>query len=148
MSQIAVLAFLLGLVLAVPSFVRAETLKDCEQHHDSQLAIVSCSDLIRVQPRHAEHYVSRGKAHLRAGDPDAALADASRAIKIDGRSIGAYRLRGYSYIKKKDFEQAINAFTAVIKRFPEDVQAYLDRGNASYALHNSSDDALSDYNKV
>ncbi|MCC6887171.1 MAG: tetratricopeptide repeat protein [Hyphomicrobiales bacterium] len=129
-------AIILKSVLLVAVFVlnvataHAETRADCAQERDPQLAIRACTQLIRSQPGHAQHYINRGWSYYSAGNDKAALSDALRAIKLNPKSSEAFRLHGRVLLSMREFEKAEQAFSAAIKLAPRDPRGYVGRGDA------------------
>ena len=61
----------------------ADTLQDCQQLRDADLAIRACGELIKGKPKDAGPYATRGIAYLAKGDRDHAIADFTKAIELN-----------------------------------------------------------------
>ena len=65
-------------------------------------------------PRTAKEYAERSAAHVRAGDYDAALADAAEAVRLDPKLAAGYVARAEAHLRKRaDYEALADATKAV-----------------------------------
>jgi len=85
---------------------------------DAKRALESCNTAIKLNPRFANAYDSRGLVYLKLGDYQHALADYEEALKLCPRMAGAAYGRGIAKVKLGDFaggsEDIIQAKTANI----------------------------------
>ncbi len=97
---------------------------------DYDAAIASFTEAMRIDPKDANAYSSRGIAYEGKGDMDKALADYSEAIRIDPKSALAFYNRGIAYARKGDLDKAIADYTEAIGLDPKMAQAYSNRAAA------------------
>jgi tetratricopeptide (TPR) repeat protein len=83
------------------------------ENWDFDAAIAAFTEAIRLKPKLAEAYSSRGEALTLAGEFDEAIADYSEAIRLGAKSGDLYFSRGLAYQAKgekakteEDFAQA------------------------------------------
>jgi len=69
---------------------------------DYDRAIATASEVMRLDPKSALAFISRGVAYERKGDMDRAIADYSEAIRLDPNNALASSNRGIVYAKKGD----------------------------------------------
>jgi len=86
---------------------------------DYNNAIISSSNVIRIDPNSAVAYAIRARAYFEINDIDRALADCNQAIKLDKKNAGAYNMRGNIYVKKGDYKRAISDWQAAIRIDPD-----------------------------
>ena len=110
-------------------------------------AIAECSEAIRLNPKDATAYWTRGDAYTKKGDYDTAIADYTEAIRLDPQNALAYGGRAFAYKWKYDYDQAIADFTVVIRLDPKDATAYCGRGGA-YREKRDYDQAIADYTEA
>ena len=91
---------------------------------DLGAALVSFAAAIKVDPKYAEAYKSRGAAYTAKGDFDLAIADYTKAIAIDPKDATYYYGRANTYEKKGDFDLAIADHTKAVEIQPK-LGAYL-----------------------
>ena len=82
-------------------------------------AIISCNNVIRIDPNSAVAYALRARAYFELNDLDKSLADCNQAIKIDRNNSAAYNIRGNIYVKKGDYKRAISDWQAAIRINPD-----------------------------
>ncbi len=70
---------------------------------DLQKALDQCNTAIKLNPRFANAFDSRGLVYLKLGDFDRALADYETALRLCPRLAGAAYGRGIARIKRGDF---------------------------------------------
>ena len=80
--------------------------------------------------RPGDAYHERGKAYLRKGDNDRAIADFDRAIQLDPESANTYNDRGAAYAMKGDYDRAIADLDKAIQLNPRVKNAHYNRGLA------------------
>lgn len=102
------------------------------QKGDYQGAIASLNQAIRINPREAKFYYSRGLVHRRLLDSRAALTDYTLAIQFDPNFADAYYNRGNAHLTVgnqpeaiKDYQKAANLYLKQGKL--EDSQDALNR---------------------
>ena len=86
----------------------------------------------------------RGKAYVKMGDYDRAIADFSTFIQIDPNRAHIYNNRGAAYGQKGDLDRAIADFDRAIQIEPNLADAYNNRG-AAYGLKGDVDRAIADF---
>ena len=94
-------------------------------------AIVDYNEAIRLDPKFAQAYSSRGLAYYQKGDLDRAIADYGEAIRLDPKYAYAYNNRGNAYYHKHDENRAIVDYSEAIRLDPKYAQAYFNRGVAN-----------------
>ncbi|MEX0676029.1 MAG: tetratricopeptide repeat protein [Pirellulales bacterium] len=95
----AMLLFVTGCGDSTPPTLTEQGLKELRSGQFDQ-AIGTCSEAIRQNPRDAEAYLYRGRAHHyrnAMGDPKRAVADFSEAIRLAPESSDAYYSRALVY---------------------------------------------------
>jgi Tfp pilus assembly protein PilF len=116
-------------------------------NRDYDAAITALSEAIRLDPKNARVFLSRGVAYERKGDADRAVADYSDAIRLDPKNALALLNRGIAYGKKGDADRAIADFNEAIRLDPKNVIAFNNRGFA-YWKKGDADRAIADYNEA
>ncbi len=113
------------------------------------LAIAAYNDAIKINPRYADAYSSRGSTYVKAkGAYDLAILDYNKAVEISPKYAVGYYNRGNAYAKGKGrYDLAISDYSKAIELNPGYAAAYNNRGNA-YAIRGEFDLAVSDYSKV
>jgi lipoprotein NlpI/membrane protease YdiL (CAAX protease family) len=99
--------------------------------NDYDRAIADCSLTIKLNPKLAPSYVTRGRAHARKGDFTLAIVDYTQAIEIDRKYAVAYEARANAWRYSGSFDLAIGDYTAAIRLNPKSAQAYYGRGLAN-----------------
>ena len=110
-------------------------------------AIKAHSQVIELNPHHAEAYRNRGAAYCTKGDFDNAINDFNTAIQLKPDDPATYYSRGIVYGTKGDFDNAINDFSKAIALKPDFAEAYHNRGTA-YLSKAENNKAIEDYNRV
>ena len=108
----------------------ADSLQNCKQDKDQDVAIVACGDVIRADPKAVWAYDRRALAYLFKRNFDQAIADYTKAIELDPRSWSSYGGRGDAYSMKEDHDRAIADYSKSIENNPSNLVAYLIRGGA------------------
>jgi tetratricopeptide (TPR) repeat protein len=114
---------------------------------DYDSAIAAASEAMRLDPKDAIAFVSRGLAYARKGDNERAIADYTQAIRLDPNNVPAFFNRGFAYQKKGDNERAIADYTQAIRLDPNNVPAFFNRGFA-YQKKGDMDRAIADFNEA
>ena len=93
-------------------------------------AIQDHTEAIRLSPKDAEAYYSRGNAYREKAlqDHDQAMQDYEQAVRLDPNDADTYYLRGNAYLHKGEYDRAIQAFTRAIRIDPDHADAYHNRG--------------------
>ncbi len=117
------------------------------QPADIAAGIADFTRAIEMNPRYADAYVSRGKAHGAKGDADLALADLNEAIRIDPKSAEAYVSRGIVYRNRNEFDRAIADYNEALRVDPRNTMALNNRGIAHRAK-GDDDRAIADYSEA
>jgi len=82
-------------------------------------AIISCNNVIRLDPNSAVAYAIRARAYFEMNDIDRSLSDCNQAIKIDRNNAAAYNIRGNIYVKKGDYKRAISDWQTAVRINPD-----------------------------
>ena len=149
---------------AIADFDRAIELEskitstDVEQRKDDfkeryEKASGDIHKLIQLNPepwfywfRRGVAYDERGKAYLKKGDYDRAIADFNTLIQIDANRADTYHHRGAAYGQKGDLNRAIADFDKAIELDPRLKGAHYNRGLA-YELKGDQARARADFDK-
>ncbi len=132
-----------GTVTKVP----LEKLSQDDREFAQQKAIDECTEAIRLDPKSAEAYFSRGRIYSLKGDREKARDDYTRAIFYNRDYVDAYLHRSECYLASGDFVKAIADCTRVIRLEPQNVPAYCIRGWAE-TVKGDYDKAIADCNKA
>ncbi len=133
-----VLILTAALALVSP-MVLAEDGKDsnlCNAADDTpEAAVISdCTRLLDSgkpdQVERANLYYSRGAAHWRNREYDAAINDENEALRINPILSDAYMRRGAAYFGKGDYDRSIADSTKAIEIDPVNVRAFSNRAIA------------------
>jgi tetratricopeptide (TPR) repeat protein len=81
----------------------------------SAKAISDYSETIRLTPKHADFYYSRGLAYNKMGKYNKAISDYSEAIKLKPKHADFYYSRGLAYNKVGKSDKAIYDYTKAIE---------------------------------
>jgi Zn-dependent protease len=102
---------------------------------------------IRVDPKDAKAYCSRGWANKMIGRNEEAVADYTKAIGLGENTSSAYYYRGCAYERLGEYEPAIADLTQTIKIDPKQATALCERGNC-YAATGKKDLARADLQRA
>jgi tetratricopeptide (TPR) repeat protein len=72
--------------------------------------------------------LERGRAYLKKGDYEKALADYTEGIRLDPKHDRPYRCLGSAYAEKGDYDKAIAGFNTALHIAPDNSQLFLNRG--------------------
>jgi tetratricopeptide (TPR) repeat protein len=103
--------------------------------------------VIRLDPKNAVVYVSRGNAYNTMGDLQRALADFSAAVRLDPKNAIVYATRGAAYNIIGNVDHAIKDYDLAIELDPKNVFAYRARADA-YNSKGERDRAIQDYDRA
>ncbi len=120
--------------------------EDCQK--DSQAAVSSFTQAIRLNPKAEEPYYHRANAYAALGNYKAAVADYTEVIRQNTGKLGftgtAYWNRARAYEKLGEKQKAISDWTQVISKNGSSAEAYFFRGNMYRDLENK-ESAIADY---
>jgi tetratricopeptide (TPR) repeat protein len=115
-------------------------------------AMANFNKAIELKPTLAAAYLYRGYTRRAQGALDQAIEDYDRATELDPRTTLKNRQVAQAYINhgqinknKLEAEVAINAYNKAIKLYPDELHAYLERGEARILLEDFQG-ALADFN--
>jgi tetratricopeptide (TPR) repeat protein len=97
---------------------------------DYDRAIAYYSEAIRLDPKNAIVFASRGFAYQKKGDYDRAITDYSEAIQLNPTYALVFNNRGNAYQNKGDYDRAIADYSEAIRPDPKNAIAFNNRGNA------------------
>lgn len=109
--------------------------------------IAESTEAIRLDPRKAAHYLTRGGAWSERGDFNRAIADYTEAIRLAPRDARSYDARGRTWVKKHDYRKAIADFNAAIELDPGNPRYFLARGQA-WARQGNHAPAMADFDEA
>jgi tetratricopeptide (TPR) repeat protein len=114
---------------------------------DYDKAIATLSEAMRLDPKSALVFASRGFAYEKKRDYDRAIADHNEAIRLDPNYALASSNRGFAYLNKGDNDRAIADFNEAIRLDAKNANTFFGRGLA-YANKGDYDQAIADYNEA
>jgi tetratricopeptide (TPR) repeat protein len=120
---------------------------DRGKYTDSKKAIEYLNNAIKLQPGHADAYVSRGLAYDGLGQYQRAIEDYNKAIRLKPDYAENYISRGLAYYNLGQHQRAIENFSEAIRLKPNYTDAYRLRG-LEYAKKNQYQRAIGDYNEA
>jgi Flp pilus assembly protein TadD len=110
-------------------------------------AIINYNEAVRLEPKDAATYNSRGLTYYKKGDYDRAIANYNQALALDPSFADAYYTRGAAYLAKGNYDRAIADCGEALKLDPNFDAAYASRGIAYFAK-GDIDRAFADYNQA
>ncbi|MBW4649432.1 MAG: tetratricopeptide repeat protein [Kastovskya adunca ATA6-11-RM4] len=120
--------------------------EDCQK--DSQAAVSSFTQAMRLNPKAEEPYYHRANAYYELGNYQAAVEDYTEVIRQNTGRLGfssvAYWNRARAYEKLGEKQKAISDWTQVISENASSADAYFFRGNLYRDLGNK-ESAIADY---
>lgn len=93
-------------------------------------ALADCNEAIRLDPRLAGAYNTRGVVHRNRGNPDAALVDFSEAIRLNPRDPFPFNNRGNLHLNRRNPDAAIVDYSEAIRLDPRLATAFHNRARA------------------
>ena len=109
-------------------------------------ALLDISHAISIDPTPL-YYTERGTIHYYTGDSLNAVRDFEKALQIDSSfPLALYNL-GNILLQQRLYSQACTRFTCVIDKYPNEDEAYINRGLCYVAMGNN-DLALNDFNRA
>jgi serine/threonine-protein kinase len=121
-----------------------------ERHFEAdryQECLEPFSEVIRLQPDHADAWTYRGAARRMLGDYAGALEDLGESLRLEPGDADAMSWRGLARLGQGDAEGAIDDFNEALRLKPDRHQAFVNRGSARQRL-GDLDGALEDYDQV
>jgi len=110
-------------------------------------AIPDYDEAIRLDPKYALAYGSRGITYDEKGEFDRAMADYNEAIRLDPKYPIVYGNRGLSYHREGQFDRAMADFNQAIRLDPNHAGLYLARAETRAKL-GQVEEALADVDKA
>lgn len=130
-------------VLAVVYTTRGSTYMNLQKFKE---ALADFAAGIKLNPKNHLAYLNMGITYTLLGETDKAIASLDKAISLDPGSPSAYYERGNARLARDPFA-AIQDYTEAIRRNPQYVEAYFNRGAARGRLKNHAD-AIEDFTKL
>ena len=87
-------------------------------------AITEFNEVIRIDPKDAAAYYSRGLVYSEMGQYEKALEDSSEAIRLDPQLPEAYDARGLIYSQMGQYERALEDFGEAIRYNVSEMRQY------------------------
>jgi tetratricopeptide (TPR) repeat protein len=145
--------------LAMPVFAQSNiqqakqfVIKGDKYHKQNQhtLAIEEYSKAIRLDPKNAEAWWSRGQCYSEIEKPTLGLKDCKWAVKISSKNASAWIFLGNAYTNIKENDLAIDAYTEAIDLIKRNqISKYLSdtyaRRGILYRFKNQQEKAISDF---
>jgi tetratricopeptide (TPR) repeat protein len=119
------LSMLLILVCTTSSMAQAN---DEAGRGDPEKDVAKYTELTRLDPKNAGHYLHRGHVWNRKGEKEKAIADYSEAIRLEPENAAVYSYRGGVWNDLGAHEKAIADFNDAIRLDPKDATTYRIRG--------------------
>jgi len=85
--------------------------------------ILSCNELIRLDPNSGINYVLRARALFEMKEFDRVITDCTHAIRLDRNNASAYVIRGNAYAMNNDKTKAIADWQAALRINPNIAEA-------------------------
>ena len=110
---------------------------DHEMHHDLGIALlesgaaaeaVPCFERANAIREHAQHWNNLGRAHLAAGNPQAATAAFGKARAMDPRDPMPWYNQAVCMRQQGQHDAALNELKAILAEFPNHAGAHNDLG--------------------
>lgn len=125
-------------------YVRGLTQSDAR---DSQAAIDSYTQAVKLDPTDANAYYQRGLSYYKQVNYPEALSDFSEAIRLNDQFADAYYQRATTRFYLKDLQGAIEDFTVSLRLNPNDAYAHMNRGIIRRSLKDAKG-TLEDFDQV
>jgi lipoprotein NlpI len=106
-----------------------------------------CLEAIELKLESSEVLSNRGRAYLKKGKYEAAIADFSKAIELEPDKPLIYFDRGYAYTRKGEYDLAIADFSRAVELQPNYVEVYRVRAMV-YETQGKYESAVADFSKV
>ena len=114
---------------------------------DADKVIAECTEAIRMNPKDARAYCTRGMAYENKGDHDKAIADFTAAILLDPKYAAAYSNRGSAQSSKGEYEKALADLNDALRLDPNNAPAYNNRGGV-YEKKGDYGKAIADFDEA
>jgi len=86
-------------------------------------AIISCNNVIKIDPNSVVAYVIRARAYYEMNSFDWAIEDCNRALRLDRNNAAAYTIRGNAYGRKGEYSRAISDWESALRINPNITEA-------------------------
>jgi WD40 repeat protein/tetratricopeptide (TPR) repeat protein len=100
--------------------------QDCEEAGQWFAAIFHLGRLIEATPGDGSIRTKRGRAYVRLGQADKALADFTKAFELGCNDVNAWYWRGQAYAARGDFTKALEDYAKALELAPQDGPAWLN----------------------
>jgi tetratricopeptide (TPR) repeat protein/membrane associated rhomboid family serine protease len=110
-------------------------------------AITDLNKAIEINPRDADAYYKRGRAHQDNNQYDQAISDFNNALDINPRLAQVYNSRGEAWHEKDNYDAAIQDYIDALEIDPRYAEAYFNRGHIKWHKFDY-DGAIADYTKA
>jgi Flp pilus assembly protein TadD len=98
---------------------------------DDNARIIECTKIIRKNKKSSAAYNNRGRAYMKKGLTEKAMADYNKAIQLDNKNSSAHNNRGMLLSDvMNDYDAAISEFNKSIELTPDEPTIYFNRGLA------------------
>jgi tetratricopeptide (TPR) repeat protein len=114
---------------------------------DDEQRLADYNEAVKIAPRSAEAFRSRGLYYLSKDEFDPALADLDKAIEFDPTSADSFEAKGVAQFMMKDYDASLKTLDKAIELAPEIPLAYTHRARI-YAIRGDNDQALADLAKA
>jgi predicted Zn-dependent protease len=111
---------------------------------DQDLAINHFSEAIRLDPKSAKSFKSRGDTYWQKKDDDNALADYAQAIELDPKDASTYVHRARIWAGRNNLDAAIADNSEAIRIDPKSAIAYSSRAS-NFEAKGDHERAMADY---
>ena len=101
---------------------------------DEQGAVENFGQVIALNPRYEDAYISRGNIYQKLGNYQGAIADYTQAIQINPSFTYLHNSLGRLREDLQDYPGAIDAYTEAIRLYPEQSDGYSNLGSVYYKL--------------
>jgi lipoprotein NlpI len=98
--------------------------------HNDDAAIHDFTEAIRLEAGYGDAFRERARVYEDKGDYEQAIQDYTKAFNLDAGNVSLLYDRAFACERAGKYEQAIADFSELIRRFPQSVDAYRNRGQA------------------
>ncbi len=107
-----------------------------------------CDQALKQDPKHADSWLTKAKAHRAKGELDKALECVGKGIALtDGATSQAYKLQGDTLLALGRADEALESYDQTVKLDPKDWYAWANRGEALVKLRQLGE-AVASYDKA
>ena len=110
-------------------------------------AVGDFDEAIRLNPKFAMAYNSRGNNWINMQEFDRAIKDCDEAIRLDPKYAMAYSNRGTAWHNKQELDKATSDYTDAIRLDPKDPMTFNNRG-AAWMMKQEFDKGIKDFNEA